>query len=382
MKKDIFKLNSAIACLAIIASICAARPTLADTLVVKGEGGNVSLEGEVLHEALDRSMVFETTDGQLHIFTAKDIVSLNREEDALPPMNHEELGKSLIADLPKGFKTLCTENYVIAYKTELDYAKWIGKLYEKRLISEFQKFAKSKLRYKLSDSKFPLAIVVFGSRPEYDRYAARELGATPGTMIAHYSQLTNRVAMYDLTFDVGGGVERKLDEVLKKPDAIPMVTTIIHEATHQLMFNRGMQVRLADAPLWLNEGIANWFETPNLKNNNGWTRPGLVNQLRLRQLGKYLPDRPANSIETLIANDDRFSFEGDTAFNAYAESWALVHFLLKRKRNEFREYLKTVSKKRPGFEVDDETRLKDFANHFGDLQKLDKAFMKYIRTLR
>lgn len=381
MKKEVLKLKRMIAGVAILASLCFAFPTQADTLIVSRNGENESLTGEVLHEALDKSIVFETTDGQLHIFTAENIVEIKKELDDLPSMNHEELGRSLLADLPSGFKVLHTDNYVIAYKTELDYAKWIAKLYEKRLISEFEKFGKSKLRYPLTDSKFPLAIVVFGSRPEYDRYAARELGVTPGTMIAHYSQLTNRVAMYDLTFDIGGGPDRKLDDVLRTPAAIPMVTTIIHEATHQLMFNRGMQVRLADAPLWLNEGIANWFETPNLRNKKGWTRPGLVNNLRLRQFGKYLERRPANSIETLIANDDRFSFDGDRAFDAYAESWALIHFLLKRKKTEFREYLKAVSEKRPGFEVDEATRVKEFTDHFGDLEKLDKAFLKYVRTL-
>ena len=352
----------------------------ADTLIVKRDNTQVTIEGDFLMKAQDKSILFEGTDGQLHIFTADEIVDLKETSDELTPLNHEELGESLLAELPDGFKILQTDNYVIAYQTRSDFAEWIGDLYEKRLIDEFKKFAKG-LKYKLVDSRFPMAIVVFGSRPEYDRYVIRELGVEPGTMIAHYSQMTNRVALYDLTFDLGvPEKERMLKEVLKQRAAIPMVATIIHEGTHQLMFNRGMQTRLGDVPLWLNEGMANWFETPDLRNGKGWRRPGKVNVDRLFQFKKYLKARPSNSLQTLIETDDRCRGEG--ALDAYAESWALMHFLLKRRKKDFRSYLQAVSGKSPGAPVDAETRLAEFIQHFGDLKKLDKAFLKYVQTLR
>ena len=353
----------------------------ADTVKVKRNGEQITIEGEFLIKAQDESVLFESTDGQLHIFTADEIVELKKADDKLPPLDSKQLGESLLADLPDGFKILETERYVIAYQTRSDFAKWIGDLYEKRLVKQFEKFANKGLKYKLDDPRFPMAIVVFGSRPEYDRYVLRELGTESGSMIAHYSQLTNRVAMYDLTFDLGTpGKKRTLKEVLAKPDAIPMVTTIIHEGTHQLMFNRGMQTRLGDVPLWLNEGMANWFETPDLRNGKGWRLPGKVNMARMNQLKKYFQNRPSNSIETLISTDERFRSEG--ALDAYAESWALMHFLLKRQKVEFRKYLQEVARKSPGVPVDAETRLAEFTEHFGDLKELDKRFLKYIKTLR
>jgi len=164
-------------------------PVFADTLVVSQNGPDVTLSGEFLYEALDKSILFETTDGQLHIFEAEEIVSVDKQDEELPVMKHEELAASLLADLPnpEGFKTLV---------------------------------------YKLSPSKFPLAIIVFDTRPQYDAYAYRELGVEPGTMIAHYSQLTNRVAMYDLTFDLGkpqngAGKKRKLEEVCGSTRGLP-----------------------------------------------------------------------------------------------------------------------------------------------------------------
>ena len=100
----------------------------------------------------------------------------------------------------------------------------------------------------------------------------------------------------------------------------------------------------------------------------------------MSQFRRYISRRPANSIETLISADSRFG--GDEAFDAYAESWALVHFLVRYKTKQLRSYLKTVANKRPGFAVDAETRLKEFKDHFGDLEKLDKAFLKYVKSLR
>ena len=381
MKTEVTILKRCIIKFALLVCLCPTQSVMADTLTVTRDGKEVSLVGEFLFKAQDKSILFQSIDGQLHVFTSEQIVDLNKEIEVAPSMDQKQLGESLLKDLPTGFKVLHTENYVIAYQTEPAFAKWIAELYEKRLISEFEKFSKKKLRYELSDSKFPLAVVVFGSRPEYDRYATRELGTDPGTMIAHYSQMTNRIAMYDLTFDLGDGDKaRKLDDVLLEPAAIPMVTTIIHEATHQLMFNRGMQARLGDAPLWLNEGMANWFETPDLKNKNGWRRPGMINSLRLARVKAFIPNRPADSLETLVSGDSRFGNEG--AFDAYAESWALVYFLLKHRRNEFCDYLKAVSSKQPGGKVDAETRLNEFTKHFGNLKKLDRAFLKYVNKLQ
>ena len=75
------------------------------------------------------------------------------------------------------------------------------------------------------------------------------------------------------------------------------MATIIHEATHQLAFNCGMQNRYADIPLWLSEGIAIYFETPDLRNKRGWRSIGSVNRVRLAEFRRYLRSRPSDSSE-------------------------------------------------------------------------------------
>ena len=89
--------------------------------------------------------------------------------------------------------------------------------------------------------------------------------------------------------------------MLSRPEAELSVATIVHEATHQIAFNSGLQTRFADVPLWISEGIAVFFETPDLESAKGWRTIGAVNSARLAQFQRYLADRPPTSLKTLIS---------------------------------------------------------------------------------
>ena len=229
--------------------------------------------------------------------------------------------------------------------------------------------------------------MVFGSRAQYLQHVERELG--PGqNAIAYYNIQTNRVTMFDLTADQKrpGQVfrnDRQIEEILRNPSAVRMVATIIHEATHQLIFNRGVQTRFAESPLWLNEGLAMFFEAPNLSASHGWTAPGKIFDERLIQFRKDLARRDGpRSLEMLISTDQRLR-DQQTAASGYAEAWALNHFLLNRKPEQFVKYLKFMGKKKALVEDSPEQRLADFIRFFGDdLEMIDKEFVRYIRKLK
>ena len=255
----------------------------ADEIKIERSGKSIDLAGTILVEAQDESLLFEANDGQLWIIKPTEVQTKLKTVDPAKPATHDQLGLNLLEELPTNFRILKKKRYVIAYQTELAYAKWIAGLYESRLYPAFEKFWDRK-KVELTDNKYPLVVIIFANRPEYERYATRELGQPPGNTVAYYNLMTNRVAMFDLTAEqlVAGEVDdRKIDEILADPRAIPMVATIIHEATHQLIFNRGMQQRLADTPLWLNEGLALYFEAPDLRSKRGWRTPGRINHPRL-----------------------------------------------------------------------------------------------------
>ena len=190
--------------------------------------------------------------------------------------------------------------------------------------------------------------------------------------------------MYDLA---GVAVNRpgravgvaQINQFLASPNAPGAVSTIVHEATHQIAFNSGLHQRLSDCPKWFSEGIAMYCETPDLGRTKGWAGIGAVNRTRLAQFQQYLQQRPANSLKTLISSDDRL-VDVKQAVDAYAESWALTYYLIHKHPKQYVAYLKVLSRKQPLVYDEKATRLAEFEKQFGPLDKLDADFLNYMQT--
>ena len=360
-------------------------PLNADELTLSIGGKPVELEGEILIEAKDESLYFQGIDGRIWFVKPEQILQKLDDDETVVPITKKELGRRLLEELPPGFRIYETKHYVIAYQNEVAYARWVGGLYESRLYRAFETFWKKKKKFDLQPQRFPLVAIIFGTRAEYQRYVDRELG--PGqNMIAYYNLETNRVAMFDLTAEQRNPNqpldERKITAVLQNPASVNMVATMIHEATHQLMFNRGIQTRFAETPLWLNEGLAMFFEAPDLRSKRGWQKPGLIFEQRLIRFRKFLASRPPYSLPNMIQSDQRLR-DPEMAVDAYAEAWAFNHFLLNRRSKEYVAYLQHMSAKKPLIEDSPETRLAEFKQFLGDdLDALDQEFVEYIRRLR
>ncbi len=356
--------------------------TYADQLKITRDGELQTIEGQLLVIAQDESLLFRSTDGRLWVLEPGDYDEVIENEDEFQALSQEETEERLLAELPEGFRVHTTRNYVVAYNTSPAYARWVGALYE-RLYKGFKNYWKTR-RFKLSSPDVPLVVLVFDNEANYSRYVVEELGQEPGTMVAYYNLFTNRVAMYDLTGaqdneDVRNSrSSQQINTMLSQPNAFSMVATVIHEATHQLMFNCGMQQRLADTPLWLNEGLAMFFETPDLESRSGWRGMGKVNPLRLQQFRDSLRTRADDSLTTLIQDDKRFRDPAQSV-EAYAEAWALAYFLLDRKQKDFVRYLEELSKMKPLDQKHPEQRLEVFEKHFGGLEQLNADLIEYLR---
>ena len=147
------------------------------------------------------------------------------------------------------------------------------------------------------------------------------------------------------------------------------------------MFNTGMQVRFSDTPLWINEGIAMYFEVPDLSSKQGWRKIGQVNFLRMRPVLEYFS--PTSS--RFLASDDQLRSTVSVtsrAYDMYAQAWAFNYFLLNEHTEKYVGYLKFMAEKPRLLYDSPEQRLADFQEHFDvDLDQLDRQFIKYIRNL-
>ncbi len=356
-----------------------------DYVTLERDGQRHDLCGKIMVTATDGGLLLQASDGILWTVQPEEIVEQTDDAKPFVPLSREAIIKQLQRELP-GFEFHETTHFVVGYNTTKAYAQWCGGLYE-RLYNGFHNYWRRRGAV-LEEPQWPLVALVFQDKSSYAAYAREELGTAAKSIVGYYSLRTNRITTYDLTgseqLRTAGPRPRatvRINQLLSRPQAEPTVATIIHEATHLLAYNTGLQRRYADNPLWLSEGVAVFFETPDLKSRRGWRSIGTINRTRLAQLQSYLPTRPADSLLTLLRDDNRMR-DGDTAVNAYAESWALCHFLLRRHTTDFVEYLETHAGKTWLVYDTPQERIELFEKHFGSIQALDVEFRRYVEKLR
>lgn len=344
-----------------------------------------SVTGEVLREFSDGSLLLLSSDGRLHTIQGSEVVENRTENVPLQVASDAEIIDELRTSLGQEFQYLETKQYVIAYNTNAAYAEWVGQLFS-RLYRGFHNYWDNR-GVKLQEPRFPLVAIVFRNKSSYLAYSQRDIGDSAGSMFGYYNMNSNRMVMYDLT-GVDGMVapgrrvstQALINQVLSQPEAERTVATIVHEAVHQLSFNTGLQVRLADNPLWLSEGLAMFFESPDLRSPQGW-KMGSVNYHNLRLFIQNSGRRQENSIASLIGDDARFK-NSETVAEAYPEGWALTYFLMKARSKQFAAFLEAIGELEPLEEPDTEQRIELFIKHFGDLKKLDREFVNYMKRVR
>ncbi|MBV8309799.1 MAG: DUF1570 domain-containing protein [Planctomycetaceae bacterium] len=198
---------------------------------------------------------------------------------------------------------------------------------------------------------------------DQDSYAAL-LGEAPGKDVGgHYDLETNRLVIFDF--------RSQQTAIVAQAERVNLFT-LVHETAHQLSFNTGILNRQVDLPVCVSEGLATYVELwrPGVKNAiGGVNRPRME---ALRQAVDWI------QIGDLLADDT--AFEPKTAQLAYAESWLLVHYLLRAgsRQPRFRQYLAELAgSNKPA----DRTKIAE--KTLGPLEKLDRELKdearKYLR---
>jgi hypothetical protein len=355
-----------------------------DYVTISQNGSQKELVGKLEVEADDGGVMLLTADGVLWPLPKEEIVSRRSDDKPFEPLPAEELAKQVTAELPAGFKIHQTKNYLICYNTSPAYAQWVGGLFE-RLNTAFYNYW-SRRGVEMQPPRFPLVALVFDSKAAYAQHARGELGDATSSIIGYYSLKTNRMTMYDLTGveEFGGGgrltTAARVNQVLSRPGAERTVATIVHEATHQLAFNSGLQVRYADIPMWVSEGLAIYFETPDLESKTGWRNIGGVNRVNLVNYRKAAADGKLVSLEQLLADDKRFR-DPATAATAYAQAWALNYYLLKTREADYVKYLQAQAAQGPLVLLEPAERLKQFQESLGETTAIEAEFLRFMRNV-
>jgi hypothetical protein len=349
------------------------------------DGAEQQVDGRVLFRGAEGGLLIEDAAARLWTVTAERLVSENKTSTAFEPLTTAQLGEvvsneAVSAGVNGPFSVHATDHYVITTNTSEVYAQWCGRLLE-RLKVAMTKFWKTR-DLELAEPEFPLPVLILSRKEDFGKLAVYD--STPGSAKGqgYYLITGNRIVLYDLTSDGGASNAKTIADVQRRLVRSPAsVATVVHEATHQIAFNCGVHTRYADNPLWMTEGMAMYFETPDLSGRS-WRTSGKVSPIRLRQFRDYATSRRGgDSLETLIRDNARL-VDPEKAVDAYAESWALTHFLIRSRGRQYAAYVRKLAEKpRLQFDKPDD-RTAAFQDDFGELAILEKQFLSYVRRLR
>lgn len=158
------------------------------------------------------------------------------------------------------------------------------------------------------------------------------------------------------------------------------VSIVLHETTHQLVFNTGLLRNPPGDPRWLHEGLAMLFESAR---DGQWRGLATPNTERLHDYRTARKARTLPPLRAILTEQEAFFQPRADTQAYYAGAWGLLYYLSQRHREALNDYLTAVAKHRAG-PVTAEARLKDFTDAFGEnLDQLDadwRAFMDRVQA--
>ncbi|MBA2115120.1 DUF1570 domain-containing protein [Bremerella alba] len=370
--------------LSLLFALFAAHCLCADEISFERGGQRIDLKGEVIatHEA---GIILHTPDGKMWPIQNTEIIERTKTTAPFQLQTKEQLIETVLAEMPPGSQVIETSHYVVAYNTNRAYAQWVAGMLE-RLHRGFTSYWTQR-GFDLQEPQQPLVALVFDNQDSFAQYGQAELGSAAKSVIGFYSMHTNYVVMFDLTGGAGGNSRRSLgirdiQRLMSRPDFQWSLATIVHEATHQLAFNAGLQKRYADVPLWFSEGLAIYFETPDVSSSRGWRGIGQVSAPRLQKFQQAARESSQPFLPDLLINDDSLR-KAATALDRYSQAWAVTYFLQKRKAEEYDAYLKELSEIQPLHDPTATERVRLFQKHFGvDLTELENEVRQMMLGLR
>lgn len=337
-------------------------------------------EGRIITPVQGGGILLEERSGRLRTLSGSVIDSVTDLKKPFVYLTPEELSEQLLHDLGAGFAIHQTQHFVICSDASGRYTEYCGRLLE-RVYSEFLEFMNSS-EVPLSALTSKLPVIIFGRSDAFQEFAAKQHPDTdfsdvPGYYSVRDNQMLIAALSGDRAFRTNSDVLRELRKKTRQ------VETIVHEAVHQLAFNTGLQVRFADNPMWLSEGLAVYFEQVSGRGSLIWSRPGNPSAIHLPGFKNAVAgERLRLPLSQLLASDEPFESQENLAA-AYAESWALTYFLIRTRRKAFDRLMNQISSNKPLRPVGAEGRLKQVTDATGmTATELETAVIRYVSRLR
>ncbi|MBN1590921.1 MAG: DUF1570 domain-containing protein [Pirellulales bacterium] len=302
-------------------------------------------------------------DGRLWSFDPKEATDYRQTASRFRPYSISELRAGLLRELGHGYEVSGTTHYLVAHpKGQKD--KWAQRFED--LYRSFVRYF-SVRGFELEKPPFPLIGIVCPDRKDFERRAAGQGVPVGSGALGFYDLTTNRIMVYDVA-------EKGSNEENWQYSA----STIIHEATHQMAFNTGVQSRYCPPPLWVVEGLATLFEAVGIHDSQSHQQQDdRINRERFHDYRAMIADRHDGRLPAELTATDRFFDVAPMA--AYAEAWAMTFYLVETQPRKFARYLAIMASRPPFVPYTAKERLADFTSIFGSNWRLfDAQFGRYM----
>ena len=179
----------------VVAVACSSLEAM-DHVTLRREGQTLYVDGRIVLTAQDGGLLFLARDGVLWRILPTELVKHTTDDAPFRAYPPDQMTKSVLADLPKGFKVYQTPHYLIFYDTSQAYAQWCGALFE-RLYAAFRNDW-SRQGFEMVEPEFRLVAIVFSDKASYVKYSQKDLGDAADSIFGYYDMESNRMIMYDL----------------------------------------------------------------------------------------------------------------------------------------------------------------------------------------
>ena len=291
---------------------------------------------------------------------------LERFSDGFAPYSKDELAKRLQKQYGSRYLTQSSEHFMVVYPRTKP-KKWAAQ-YES-VYQQFKSYLASH-RIDIAEPKFPMIVVILGSRNEFNRSLADQI-IFKKNVFGFYSRINNRVTTFVSS-------DPRLARQIDRFSAV----TVVHETIHQAAFNTGVHNRLCAVPRWTSEGFAMLFESNGFrKNEKNQPVSKRINQRRLKTLQKmFQTGRATGSLETMLRNDRIFETDADLA---YSLAWGLSFYLAEKEKDKYLRFVIDDANKKEYANYTPDERVTFFMKTFEtDFDTLERRLKKFILNLR
>ncbi|MHC4414501.1 MAG: DUF1570 domain-containing protein [Planctomycetota bacterium] len=317
--------------------------------------------------------------------------------------------------LPDRFVEHQTKRFIVISDAQADWTHDQAHLLE-RTYHQFHRFTR-RLGLRPQPLRHKLVCILFERHEDYQEFAKKHDGVTADWISGYYSPKHDRVVFYNIETNpaVAGAAQllpAKPAEILAmSPDrrragtsdrtrraetrcpspgcdlppgyaprdrideerAKAAIATSVHEAIHQLAFHTRIQSPLIQNPLWISEGLATAFETDRPTESFGPERDFAV---RREQFVTLLRDENLIPLRKLVTYMQMPDDRDETITAVYHQSYALVTWISRFRKDELRDYLNVLKNEPPGRPTT-RRHLELFEQAFGDVDRLEHKWVRY-----